>query len=68
MWLLVAVIISCVCSWLVAVVVLLLLDSWGCLPWYGDGFVVGQHVVVAIGSIIGGHGLKKEAMSHIVTY
>ena len=52
-WLLMVVVIACVCSWPVAVVVLLLLDSWGCLPWYGDGFVVGQHVVVAVSSVVG---------------
>ena len=35
-----------------AVVVLSLLGVPGCLPWCGDGFVVGRHVVVAVGSVV----------------
>ena len=29
-----------------------LLGGQGCLPWYGDGFVVGRCVVVAVGGVI----------------
>ena len=50
---LVAVVIACVGSWAVAVLVLSLLGSRGCLPWYGDGFVVGRRVVVAVGGVVG---------------
>ena len=53
MWLLVAVVIACVRSCQVAIVVLSLLGGRGCLPWYGDGFVVGRRVVVAVGSVVG---------------
>ena len=46
-----AVVVACVRSWAVAVLVLLLLGSRGCL--YGDGFVVGRRVVVASGGVVG---------------
>ena len=49
---LVVVVIPCVRSWALAVVVLSLLCGRGCLPWYGDGFDVGQRVVVAVGGVI----------------
>ena len=48
-----AIVVACVRSWAVAVLVLSLLGSRGCLPWYGNGFVVGQRVVVASGGVVG---------------
>ena len=53
MWSFVAVVIACDCSWAVAVLGLSLLGGWGCLPWYGDGLVVGRRVVVAVGGVVG---------------
>ena len=53
MWSLIGIVIAWVHSWVVAILVLLLLGSWGRLPWYGDGFVIGRCVVVAVGSIVG---------------
>ena len=52
-WSLVAVVIAWVRSWPVAVLVLSLLEGWGCLPWFGDGFVDGRRVVVAVGGVVG---------------
>ena len=52
-WSLMAVVIAWVHSWPVAVLVLSLLEGRGCLPWFGDGFVVGRRVVVAVGGVIG---------------
>ena len=48
-----AVVIACDRSWAVAVLGLSLLGGWGCLPWYGDGLVVGRRVVVAVGGVVG---------------
>ena len=34
---------------------MVVLSLWGgqvCLPWYGDGSVVGRCVVVAVGSVV----------------
>ena len=49
----VAVVIPCIRSGALAVVVLSLLGVRGCLPWCGDGFVVGRRVVVAVGGVVG---------------
>ena len=48
----VAVVIPCIRSGPLAVVVLSLLGVRGCLPWCGDGFVVGRRVVVAVGGVV----------------
>ena len=48
----VAVVIPCIRSGALAIVVLSLLGVWRCLPWCGDGFVVGRRVVVAVGGVV----------------
>ena len=53
MWLFVAIVIAGDCSWAVAILGLSFLSGWGCLPWYGDGLVVGRRVVVAVSGVVG---------------
>ena len=53
MWLLVAVVIASVRSWVLAIKALSSLGGQGYLRRYGDGVVIGQSVVVVVGSVVG---------------